>query len=95
MLHIAVATSVKMQESDKARLDRLQARLTGLLGRRITQEVLLARLLALGETEIDRLAAPGSAEPEEGAAKLSALPVRTGIRTREEEIDRALYGAPA
>lgn len=89
-----MTTSVKMQESDKARLDRLQARLTGLLGRRVTQEVLLARLLALGEQEIDRLAQTD--KPSAGALdRLLSLPVRTGVKTREEEIDATLYGSGA
>lgn len=83
-----------MQESDKARLDRLQARLTGRLGRRISQEVLLARLVALGEAEIDRLS-DSNDEAKPNLARLLDLPVKTGLATREEDIDATLYGSEA
>lgn len=82
-----------MRESDKVCLDRLQARLTGRIGRRITKRVPLARLVALGEAEIDRLPEPGGKSPERNLEKLWALPLRTGLKTREEDIDAALHGA--
>lgn len=92
-----MATSVKMREADKGRLDRLQAELTSRSGRKMTQEELLGRLVALGERERDRLAAPplrGKAA-EEVWARLRRLPVRTGIVTSWEEIDRHVYGEGA
>jgi len=88
-----VATSVKMREGDKARLDRLQARLVAKTGQKITQEELLARIVALAESEEDRVAgAPARPkDAEEVWRRLQGLIVRTGKRTRPEDIDRDLH----
>lgn len=88
-----MATSVKMTEEDKHRLDRLQGEIIVHTGRRVSQQELLSRLLSLGEAEKDRLL-------EEGARPMSAheidlmshLCVDTHKRTCEEDIDRALAG---
>ncbi|HEX9817067.1 MAG TPA: hypothetical protein VGB18_08810 [Candidatus Thermoplasmatota archaeon] len=85
-------TSVKMRDADKDRLDRLQAQLVSRLGRRISQEVLLARLVALGEEQLDRLSATETRTTKEQIGRLLQLPVHTGLRTREEDLDMALYG---
>ena len=92
---MVVATSVKMRESDKARLDRLQAKLVGLTGKKMPQDVLLARLVTLGEADLDALAGLEAKPRKEAVLTLFQLPVRTGIRTSEEEIDPALYGSGA
>lgn len=83
-----------MREGDKARLDRLQAELTARVGEKVTQEELLARLVALGEQEKDRLLlAPAKARSaEEIWQRMLSCIVKTGVRTREEDIDRILYG---
>ena len=90
-----MATSVKMREADKGRLDRLQTRLSARLGKRVTQEVLLARLVALGEEHLDSLAGEGPAPTKETLTRLMSLPTHTGIATKEEEIDQTLYGNSA
>lgn len=86
-----MATSVKMLERDKQRLDRLQGELMARQGRRVPQQEILSWLLDLGEAEKDRLARD-AARPmnRREIAGLKALIVRTGIRTREEEIDQVL-----
>lgn len=88
-----MATSVKMTEEDKHRLDRLQGELMVHTGRRVSQQELLSRLLNLGEAERERLL-------EEGTIPMSAheidlmshLCVDSHKRTREEDIDRAVAG---
>jgi len=75
-----MASSVKLRDADKARLDRLQAQITAATGRRVSQEELLGRLVGLGESHRTRLtAAPGDGSA--GLERLMALPVKTGIVT--------------
>ena len=86
-----MATSVKMREEDKRRLDRLQGSLTLRSGRKVSQEELLSWLLNMGERNQDQLFADGPAPmTEKEIAAMARLAVRTGIRTREEEIDEAV-----
>lgn len=87
-----MATSVKMREADKARLDRLQAEITARTGRKVSQQDLLARLVALGEREKDRVISEQKPPTKAQMARLMALPMDMGIRTREEDIDKILYG---
>lgn len=88
-----MATSVKMRERDKRRLDRLQGELTVRRGRKMSQQELLAWLLQLGEAEKHRLAEDaGRPMTDREIAAMERLVVRTGIRTREEEIDRVVAG---
>lgn len=89
-----MTTSVKMLEQDKQRLDRLQGEIMAREGRRVPQQTILSWLLDLGESQKDRLAAR-TTRPMRGKeiADLKRLAVRTGIPTREEEIDEAIAGA--
>lgn len=84
-----------MREGDKARLDRLQARIVAKTGQKVTQEELLARIVALAETEEDRVAGlPAKPkDADEVWRRLQALivPNATGKRTRAEDIDRDIY----
>jgi hypothetical protein len=84
-----------MRVEDKARLDRLQAELTARRGRKVTQTELLRELVRLGEREKTRLLAPPGKPSERALKRLMALPVDAGVDTREEDVDRALYGEPA
>lgn len=83
-----MATSVKMRERDKERLDRLQGEIMARRGHRVAQQDILSWLLDLGEGAKARLGEDGVAimSPKEMAALLR-LPVHTGVRTREEDID--------
>jgi hypothetical protein len=89
-----MTTSVKMLERDKQRLDRLQGEIMARQGRRVPQQKILAWLLDLGEAEKSRLAEDAS-RPMRGReiSDLKRLAVRTGISTREEEIDEAGAGS--
>lgn len=89
-----MATSVKMLERDKQRLDRLQGEIMVREGRRVAQQAILSWLLDLGEAEGHRqsqhLARPMSARE---IAALKRLAVRTGVTTREEDIDATVARA--
>ncbi len=89
-----MATSVKMLPRDKERLDRLQGEITVHRGRRLPQQAVLAWLLDLGEAQQRRWSndADRPMSPRE-IAGLRRLVVRTGITTREEEIDATIARA--
>jgi predicted transcriptional regulator len=88
-----MATSVKIRERDKRRLDRLQGELTKRRGRKVPQQDLIAWLLSLGENRkegfADDAVAPMTARE---VAALRRLSVRTGVKSREEEIDAVVAG---
>ena len=89
-----MATSVKMRERDKQRLDRLQGAMMSREGRRLPQQAILAWLLDLGEAE-ERRSTVDAARPmsPQEVTSLKKLVVRTGVHTREEEIDTAIARA--
>ena len=89
-----MATSVKMLNRDKERLDRLQGEIVVHQGRRVPQHAILSWLLDLGEAEKNRWtkAAARPMSPRETAG-LRRLVVWTGTATREEEIDATVAGA--
>lgn len=87
-----MATSIKVREADKDRLDRLQAEITSRLGSKISQQDLLADLIDLAERRIDELA-PKPVEARKNALRrLFALPTDAGIASSEADVDEALYG---
>jgi hypothetical protein len=86
--------SVRIRVEDKERLDRLQRDLQAIRGRRISQQELLSWLVALAEGVKHRLGDdPDRLMTEQEISVLMRLPVRTGIRTREEDIDDDLARA--
>jgi ribosomal protein L19 len=89
-----MATSIKVRERDKERIDRLQGELLHRRGRRVSQQELVSLLLNLGEAEKERLledaARPLTARE---IAVLERLCVDTKLRSREKEIDVVVAGA--
>jgi len=86
-----MATSVKMRKHDKRRLDRLQGELTLRRGKKMSQQELLAWLVRLGEAEKDALLKDAERPmTDREISAMKRLTVSTGIRTREEEIDRVV-----
>jgi hypothetical protein len=83
-----VATSVKMREEDKRRLDRLQGELQAMRGRRVSQQDLLSWLLTMGEGQKQSLG-EDAAKPLSARERnvLMSLPMKSGKRSREEDID--------
>ncbi|MBM4250128.1 MAG: hypothetical protein FJ149_12045 [Euryarchaeota archaeon] len=89
-----MATSIKIRERDKRRLDRLQGELTVRHGRKVSQQELLSLLLNLADKEKRRLLADATRPmSKREIASLKRLCVDTGVETREEEIDRVLTEA--
>jgi|SRR3990172_924665 hypothetical protein len=89
-------TSVKLSESSKERLDRLQARLT-LLGHKLTKEQILELMIETASERpgdlIGRAVGVRRAMPEEEIESLiEALVEDWGVRTSWKDIDRILYG---
>jgi hypothetical protein len=83
-----VATSVKLAERDKQRLDRLQGELTARQGRKVAQQDLLSWLFDLGEAEQARYSRDAMRPmTSREISALRHLGVKAGARTREEEID--------
>lgn len=87
-----MATSVKVREADKERLDRLQAEITARMGAKVSQQDLLADLLDLAERRLDELAPKPKRAPKNALKRLLALPADAGVASREEDVDAALYG---
>jgi len=86
-----MATSLKIRDQDKKRLDRLQGELMARRGRRLSQQELVSWLLNLGESHKERLLDDAERPlTKRELAALDRLCVKTGVRTREEEIDRAI-----
>jgi len=81
-----------MKVEDKLALDQLQAEVTRQQGRRITQEELLGRLVELGRAELRRLAAAARPASAQEIRTVMSFPLAGGRRTREEDIDRDVYG---
>ncbi len=89
-------TTVKMKRNTKEKLDRLQARLLLRHGRKLTKELLLAKLIDHAEADEEALLAaveeiqyPLS---EEVIEKIRASKRDWGVVTRSEEIDEYVYG---
>jgi len=90
---VDVATSVKMRDQDKRRLDRLQGELTLRRGEKLSQQELMSLLLDLAEEERGRLEADAERPMTENEiAFMERLCVRVRITIQEEEIDRIVAG---
>lgn len=91
-----MSTSVKMSEEGKRILDTLQARLLLATGVKISQRELLDAVVKLSAEREDELVnfVTGVKLPLllEEVEKLITLPTDWGVVTKEEEIDRYLYG---
>ncbi|MHB8586289.1 MAG: hypothetical protein ACYDDF_10710 [Thermoplasmatota archaeon] len=86
------SSTVKIREADKKRLDQLQATLTVESGEKISLEDLIGRLIQMGMIHRREL----RRDPRKPAdmAWLESLIFDTGQVTREEDINRELYGGP-
>jgi protein-disulfide isomerase-like protein with CxxC motif len=91
-----MATSVKMDDETKSRLEALQAAIKLETGRKVTQQELLAELVRRGDMDRDELIdafretdLPLSDEQRE---RFHAVQFSSGVETTEEDIDEILYG---
>lgn len=93
-----MATSVKMDERTKSRLEELQAEIKLQTGKKVTQQALLERLVdgafesksAFIESFREQKLPLSTEEKERFFLETSDW----GIETTEEEIDQILYGEP-
>ena len=90
-----MASSVKIRDADKARLDRLQASLSAQRGKKVSQQDLLAELIDLGSREQNGALGAPKAMTDSQWKRIQALMFDSGRRTREEDIDRDIYETPA
>lgn len=94
--HAVAATTVKISNQANRKLDSLQARQRLRHGGRITKQSILEKLIdrALEEDEPFFIVKPPEYPlPNKIRRMLRNHPVDWGVETREEDIDRILYGA--
>jgi predicted transcriptional regulator len=91
-----MATSVKMDEDTKSRLERLQAEVRLQTGKRVTQQEILARLVERAiESKADLIDTFREEQVPLSEAKREAFhkgTVSSGTTTDEDDIDDVLYG---
>jgi len=91
-----MATSVKIDETVKSRLEELQARIKLETGRKVTQQELLDRLVtdAYDDREEFVRGFRDEYEPptDEEIEVLLTPTISSGVETDEDDIDEVLYG---
>jgi len=93
-----MSTSVKLDQQDKEKLDKLQALVTLKRGKKVTQQELLSTLITdafeRGDELLEKVLKKGIPLSDEEYGKILSLVDDWGVETRWEDIDRTLYGAP-
>ncbi len=94
-----MATTVKISEETNRRLDRLQARVLLRTGKKLSKQEILEQLVRAGLTDeglVVRRSSKVRYPVSDRAWKklLGAVVSDWGVVTREEDIDRILYGGP-
>ncbi len=91
-----LATSVKLSESDKRKLEKLQALVTVKTSKKVTQQEILSKLISKAteeaDTFVDKTFESTVPMSEEAYRKILSLTSNWGIRTKWEDIDKTLYG---
>src|SRR5215469_1751978 len=91
-----LGTTVRIRDADKEKLEKLQAMATLSSGGKVSQEDVLGALLenALTQGESFMMGAFGGKLPlsDEEFEKVRALTSDWGFSTKEEDIDKDLYG---
>jgi len=91
-----MSTSVKIDREDKERLERLQALITLRMGKRVTQQEILSRLIKeaydRSEDFIEGLFEEHPKLSDEEFERVLSLIEDWGVETSWEEIDKVLYG---
>jgi len=92
-----MSTSVKIDEEDKERLEKIQAIVTLKVGRKMTQQEILSALIREAYTKSDelmeRIFKTDIRIPDEEYEKILLLIEDWGVETSWEEVDQILYGA--
>jgi len=91
-----MSTSVKLEEEDKEKLERLQALVTLKGGGKVTQQELLSILIReafeRGDEFVEKTLKTSIPMPEYEYEKLLSLVEDWGVETSWEEVDQVLYG---
>ncbi|MFB6131056.1 MAG: hypothetical protein ABEJ28_09575 [Salinigranum sp.] len=91
-----MATSVKMDEHTKSRLERLQAEIRLETGRQVTQQEVLERLIERAiESKADLIDSFRDERVPRDASDREAFHrgmVSSGVETSEDDVDDVLYG---
>ena len=91
-----MATSVKMDDETKSQLERLQAEIRLQTGERVTQQEVLARLVADAAASkaelIDSFRPDRVPVSDADRAAFHDGTVSSGVTTSEDDIDDLLYG---
>jgi len=91
-----MSTSVKLDEEDKERLEKLQALITLKAGGKVTQQELLSALireaLTRGDEFVEKMVRTSAPMPDQEYEKILSLVEDWGVETSWEDIDRILYG---
>lgn len=91
-----MATSVKMDEETKDRLELLQAEIKQQTGKQVTQQALLARLVDTAyesrDDVVDSFRDKTVPLSEDERAAMQQGRFHSGTETTEEDIDKILYG---
>ena len=91
-----MATAVKIDEDAKSRLEELQAEIRLRIGRRVTQQELLSRLIGDAydsrDEVIDSFRSSTLPLSEDEKEQMRQGRVSSGVETDQEDIDDVLYG---
>jgi len=91
-----MATTVRLSEKTNAKLDRLQAKIVLKAGRKLSKEQILDRLIEEGLRKDDWIAFHGARVrypvPDRAWKKVLSHIRDWGVETREEDVDRYVYG---
>ncbi|SRR5579875_2899473 len=92
-----MSTSVKLNESDKRKLEKLQALVTMKTSKRVTQQEILSKVISeaseLGEKFVHRAFEDSVPMSDESYRKMLSLVDNWKIKTKWEDIDETLYGS--
>ena len=90
-----MATTVKISKQTSRKLDELQARKRLQTGKRVTKQSILEDIVERaygGREALILLKGPEYPLPPKVRRMIRSLPSDWGVKTREEDIDRLLYG---
>ncbi len=91
-----MATTVKISKGTSHKLDELQARRRLETGKRVTKQSILEEIIERayeGSESLIVLKGPKYPLPPKVRRLIRSLPSDWGVKTREQDIDRLLYGA--
>jgi len=92
-----MTTSVKLNDRDKEKLERLQALVTLRTGEKITQQellrILIGEALLKGDEFLDRISEQRLPMPDEEYERTLSLVDDWRVETSWEDVERILYGA--